>query len=331
MPTPDRIKSSDSFWNALDSLSVQRAALVCASRLPLALFNAEARMTTAQLFTMWSALEELGGADIGLDMTLAMRSPTLPPSFLVAWHARNMGEALQRIARYKALCAPEEFHIEIGPEDCVVTTSWIYATKDEPFALTDAKFSFLVNMVRAGTGQQIRPKRLELQRAPSERLQTWFDCPIKWRASQSRLVFHKDDLDIPFTSANHELLAMLDAALEAALNRTEGAKSLTDQVRWHLRRAMTAGRPDLRSIARDMAISERSLQRHLKEEGHCFKALLSDTRHELALEYLAQPDFDISEIAFLLGYEDQGSFYRAFQKWENRTPAEWRNATASTP
>lgn len=116
---------------------------------------------------------------------------------------------------------------------------------------------------------------------------------------------------------------MLDAALDADLSKAENNTSLTDQVRWHLRRALTAGRPELRSIARAMAISERSLQRHLKDEGHSFKSLLSEIRHQLACQYLREPNLDISEIAYLLGYEGQGSFYRAFQKWENRTPAEW--------
>lgn len=288
-------------------------------------------MSTKQLFALWEALQKLGGDDIGLAITQTMHGPTLPPSFLVAFHAKNIGEALHRVARFKALCAPEEFHVAIGDEGCVVTTAWTYAKRTEPDVLTDATFTFLVTMVRAGTGHMIKPKLVELRRRPSEGLETWFDCPITWNAPHARLIFDKADLDIPFTSYNSELLAMLDAALKADLNKAENTTSLTDQVRWHLRRALTAGRPELRSIASEMAISERSLQRHLKNEGHSFKSLLSDTRHQLAREYLAEPDFDISEIAYLLGYEDQGSFYRAFQKWEHQTPAKWRSTLPKRP
>ncbi len=49
--------------------------------------------------------------------------------------------------------------------------------------------------------------------------------------------------------------------------------------------------------------SERSLQRHLRVEGHNFQALLSESRRQLALEYLSEPTLEISEIAYLLGYE----------------------------
>ena len=331
MPTPDRIKTPDTFWKALESLSISRAALLRDAKLPSSVFSSEGRMTTKQLFAMWEALQTLGGDDIGLALTETMHEATLPPSFLVAFHAQNVGEALHRLARFKARCAPEEFRVALEDDGCVVTTAWTYANQLEPNALTDATFTFLVNMVRAGTGKTITPKSVELRRSPSDRLETWFGCPITWNALRARITFNEADLEIPFTSYNSELLQMLDAALEADLNKAENTTSLIDQVRWHLRRALTAGRPELRSIARDMAISERSLQRHLRNEGHSFKSLLSDTRHQLAREYLDEPDFDISEIAYLLGYEDQGSFYRAFQKWEQQTPAEWRSRLPDSP
>jgi AraC-like DNA-binding protein len=255
-----------------------------------------------------------------------MHSSTLPPSFLVAYHAKTVGEALQRVARFKTLTAPEEILLRTEGNRCTITTAWAYANRQEPSALTDASFSFLVNMVRAGSGKPIRPLALTLCRNPSEALQSWFDCPITWNARQACLVFDRADLDIPFLSYNRELLEMLDRALDADLNRAAQNVTLADQVRWHLRRALTAGRPELCTIARDMAISERSLQRRLQSEGHSFKSLGSETRRQVARVYLADPELEISETAYLLGYEDQGSFFRAFRKWENQTPAEWRSA-----
>lgn len=328
MPTPDRIKTPETFWTALESLSIQRSAILREAKLPHGIVCPDARMSTAQLFALWDALQELAGPDIGLDLTTTMHGATLPPSFLVAFHAKNVGEALQRVARFKALCAPEQFHVDVSGKSCAVTTTWTYAHRAEPDALTDATFTFLVNMVRAGTGRKVTPKKVELRRRPGEKLRNWLDCPVTWRASKTCLVFDKTDLDIPFISYNRELLEMLDTALSADLNQAENSASLADQVRWHLRRALTAGRPELRSIARNMAISERSLQRHLRAEGHSFQSILSDTRHHLARAYLSDPAFDISEISYLLGYEDQGSFYRAFQKWESQTPAEWRAASS---
>lgn len=57
------------------------------------------------------------------------------------------------------------------------------------------------------------------------------------------------------------------------------------------------------------------------DEGHNFRGLLAQVRQELGTEYLIQPEIGIQEIAFLLGYEDVTSFYRAFRVMEGTIPA----------
>jgi AraC-like DNA-binding protein len=77
-------------------------------------------------------------------------------------------------------------------------------------------------------------------------------------------------------------------------------------------------------------MSDRTLQRRLAEEGMSFKHLLTQVRHEQAREYLAAPSLDIKEVAFLIGYEDQNSFFRAFRLWEGDTPSNWRTEHIGT-
>lgn len=71
-------------------------------------------------------------------------------------------------------------------------------------------------------------------------------------------------------------------------------------------------------------MSDRTLQRRLTDEKVSFMHLLTQARHEQALEYLSDPSLNIKEVAFLIGYEDQNSFYRAFRLWEGDTPSNWR-------
>jgi AraC-like DNA-binding protein len=77
-------------------------------------------------------------------------------------------------------------------------------------------------------------------------------------------------------------------------------------------------------VAKELGMSERTLQRRITEEGTTFRELLNQTRHELVREYLRDESVEITEAAFLVGYEDPNSFYRAFRAWEGKTPAEWR-------
>jgi Helix-turn-helix domain len=51
----------------------------------------------------------------------------------------------------------------------------------------------------------------------------------------------------------------------------------------------------------------------------------------LALEYLSDSSMEIAEVAYMVGYEDQNSFFRAFRQWEDRTPSAWRAEKRVTP
>ena len=52
--------------------------------------------------------------------------------------------------------------------------------------------------------------------------------------------------------------------------------------------------------------------------------LLDDTRRELVVQYLAQPNLTLLEIAYLLGFADPSNFFRAFRRWFDLTPGEYR-------
>ena len=53
--------------------------------------------------------------------------------------------------------------------------------------------------------------------------------------------------------------------------------------------------------------------RRLSKSKVTFQELLEDVRRELAHHYLKQAAVEFNEVAFLLGYEDTNSFFRAFQ------------------
>lgn len=74
--------------------------------------------------------------------------------------------------------------------------------------------------------------------------------------------------------------------------------------------------------------SQRTMQRRIKVEGKSFRLLLDETRQELSHQLLADGGVEINEVAFLLGYQDINSFYRAFRKWGNITPGQWRHLNA---
>jgi AraC-like DNA-binding protein len=325
----DRIKIPPAFWQGLRRLGIARSDLVRQARLPIKALSDGGSVNTEQFFAVWQALSALSGDPaVGIKLASRLEAAILPPSFLAAYHARDFRDALQRVARFKQLCAPERLLISESGNGCVVELEWLHANGTQPAALVDATLASLLELGRHGTREPLSAFRVELAR-PRETASShdaYFGCRVIWNAKRDRLMLRRADLDRPFASYNAELLDMLAPELDRALKNHQHSDSLGEQIKWILRRRLTAGRPDVRSVAQELAMSERSLQRKLTDEGLNFQHLLSETRHQLACEHLADPTLDIVEVGFMLGYEDQNSFYRAFRLWENQTPSAWRVA-----
>jgi AraC-like DNA-binding protein len=66
-------------------------------------------------------------------------------------------------------------------------------------------------------------------------------------------------------------------------------------------------------------MSSRTLQRRITAEGTNFRRIVNQECPELAKFYLPQPDLELNEVAYLLGYADPNSFIRAFREWEGTT------------
>ena len=71
-------------------------------------------------------------------------------------------------------------------------------------------------------------------------------------------------------------------------------------------------------------MSARTLQRRLTDADITFQQLVEDTRRDLARHYVEHSTAELNQTAFLLGYGDANSFFRAFHGWEGTSPGEWR-------
>lgn len=181
-------------------------------------------------------------------------------------------------------------------------------------------------MAQRGIGRPLTPKRVEFQRAPLHRemYERHFGCPVKFKAAQNALVFSKADMELPFVTHNADLLATVAPQLEAELAQQLAQKTFSEQAKGILKQLVVGKRPGIQDLARELHLSTRTLQRRLTEQGLTFQRLLEDARRELARHYLLYSSRELNETAYLLGYEDANSFFRAFHEWEGTTPGQWR-------
>jgi AraC-like DNA-binding protein len=155
--------------------------------------------------------------------------------------------------------------------------------------------------------------------------ETHLGCAARFGARHHALVFAREDLDRPFLSPNADLFAVIAPQLDAELKKTRSAQAVGDRVKSVLQRLLAGRRPGIADVARELGLSARTLQRRLTEDGLSFQQLLQDARRELARHYLLNSALELNETAYLLGYEDAHSFFRAFQQWEGSSPGAWRS------
>ena len=296
--------------------------------LPANLFDQEKIfVTTAQIFALWRGVAELSPKpDFGLKLGTELRLERSHPVAIAGVCSRTFGDALQRLARYKQLTCPEEIRVHSKAQETSVEIFFIEAREAQPNIMVDLGLSWILNVARRGTDGEIIPLRLELTRPAQHRalLEHHFGCGVRFKADRNALVFRSSDLDLPFVTHNEELVTMLGTQLDSELKAQDTSVNVGQQVKDTLRRSLAGKRPTLRDVAEEFGLSARTLQRRLTDAGATFQQLVEETRRELARHYLKQRNVELNEAAFLLGFEDANSFFRAFHAWEGTSPSERR-------
>ncbi|AFH61295.1 helix-turn-helix domain-containing protein [Paenibacillus caseinilyticus] len=323
--TSDRIKLPPGFWAALHQLGIAAQDIARKARLPHTMITSPT-VTTDQYFAIWQAYSDLIGdtAQGIIKLATVFETAKYPPTVLATYHARDYRDALNRMARYKQLCPPEHLRITEQGEFAAIELGWLQEQPGPPL-LAGITLAFLLELGRRGTGQPLTARLVEFSHAMGDMqaLEAYFGCSVRMGAECSRLILHRSDLDRPFVSFNEELLDILTPVLDRSLDDLQGGRSLSENVKRLIQRSLPEG-PDIQVVAKKLGMSDRTLQRRLHDENTSFKHLLTQAKREQARAYLADPSLDIKEVAFLLGYEDQNSFYRAFRLWEGDTPSNWR-------
>jgi AraC-like DNA-binding protein len=324
----DRFRITKAWAQRFAAEKIAVPKLLRRAGLPASLFEQERiYITTAELFALWRSVAELSpDPSFGLKLGTELRFERSHPVAIAGVCSRTFGDALQRLARYKQLTCPEEIRVRRKAQETSVEFFFLEAKEVQPDIMVDLGLSWILNVARRGTDGEIRPLRLELTRPVKHRalLERHFGSRVRFKADRNALVFRSSDVDRPFVTHNEELVTMIRTQLDSELKMRNASVKVGDQVKEALRRSLAGKRPTLQDVAQELGLSGRTLQRRLTDAGLTFQQLVEETRRELARHYLKQRTVELNEAAFLLGFEDANSFFRAFQSWEGTSPGEWR-------
>ncbi|CAA0094996.1 HTH-type transcriptional regulator VirS [Zhongshania aliphaticivorans] len=282
---------------------------------------------TAQL-QFWRVLEAVSGDQhIGLHLAEAVqvyRGQVLEYLFL---SSPNFGEGLKRAQNYQRLVTDAmQFELQVSEQLSRVCLE--FAGGDDPgFRHRNECFArFLIRYFQAVTEGAFVVETVNLSHsavgdvAEYERV---FGCNVKFDSAESSLVFATSILATPSTHAEPDLLKLHEKLASKQLARLS-RQDVVGDVRQIIAEMLELGQPSLETVAARLEMNERVLRSRLTEAGTSFNQVLADYRCVLAKRLLARTDESIADVVYLTGFSEPSTFYRAFKRWTELTPIEYR-------
>lgn len=287
-------------------------------------------LDTDEYIRFWLALEScVKSPAFPLLLVEKVSAEVFDPPLFAALCSTNMMQAVQRLARYKQLIAPMMLETAVDHNGILtVSPQWLSAT-DIPLSLQVAELAFLLRLARLATREPIRALDVRLPQLPTGAQAGHFSRFFGTAISQGEkpvIRFSATDALRPFLTVNDNMWQVFEPELRRRLSELDVTASTAERVRAVLLELLPGNEATIEKSAERLGMSKRTLQRRLENEGVNFRTLVNTCRENLARHYLRNTSLPAYEIAFLLGFEDPNSFYRAFMTWTGQTPETVREA-----
>ncbi|HKN10687.1 MAG TPA: AraC family transcriptional regulator [Pseudomonadota bacterium] len=296
---------------------------------PAALEDPGARLPTESISRLWELAAERSGNPA---IALAQHHVVRPASFDVVGYAMmscaDLRGAFERLIRY-LLILSDALTMMMSEERAGYRVTFVLFGGDRPVPRHRIEFIFVtvIGFCRWISGREIHPLAIELPYpAPVDPApyRAAFRCPVSFDAERSSLRFAGADMVMPLPTSNPRLAEQHERFAGEYLRHFDHAQT-SYRAREVIIRRLPDGEPRRDEVARELCMSERTLQRRLEQEATSFVQLLDDTRRELAEQCLGRLHLSLAQAAYRLGFADQSSFFRACRRWFDLSPGQYRS------
>lgn len=282
------------------------------------------------------AAEALDESALGLHLAEQANPREAGLLFYVASAARSLGDALGLFSRYFRI-VNEAVRLELRrtPQGIVAEVNFVGLSRHRAQQNVEFGIAVILKALREITGQDVRPIQATFvhgRNSELRRFERFFGCPIEFAAPSDQLSFSNKTLALPLIAGDPYLLDTLRPFCdEAAKERNTGRGTLRASVENETQKLLPHGKAQRTAVATALAMSTRTLSRRLAEEGTTYEQVLDELRRSLALQYIKEESLSLSQITWLLGYEELTSFNHAFRRWTGRSPSAARKEKLLPP
>ena len=245
----------------------------------------------------------------------------------------TLSNAQQRLARYISI-ANESATLEyLEGKQTRLNFRYVGVSRHLDRHQIEFFVTFLLRLCRELTSVPLMPTRVKFAHRPQGDCSTlvkFCGGSVEFGAAVDEVRFAGNVKDTPVVSADYHLNKLLVAHCEEALVRRHRSRgSFRSEVENTIVPMLPHGKADLPEVALRLGLSQRTLARRLSSERLTFSGVLEALKVDLAKRYLADKALSISEIAWLLGYQEVSSFTHAFTRWTGKNPRLARSKASS--
>ena len=295
--------------------------------------NPKARLGVENQITFLNAIErEVRDEFLGFHLALSVDLQEAEWLYYVFASSNTVGEALQHGARYSSLMNEGISLRYFDQGDVVTKVDYVGVRRHPDRHQIEFAMVLLVRTFRRLTGLRLTPTAVRLthlRKRVSPEVAKFFGRDVTFGASVDELAFAASVKDLPVLSADYNLNSLLIEHCEQAIAyRRPNRESFRSRVENAIVPLLPHGRPHAGQIALRLGMSQRTLARRLSSEGLTFSDLLDRLRADLAKRHIADQRISMSEITWLLGYQEASSFTHAFRRWTGMAPRQARSLAA---
>lgn len=278
----------------------------------------------------FSAIQDTGRPDVGLEMGKHVRIPLLGLPGFLAMTAPNLAKACQVITMYERLSSTNcrgqsQFYMDNGKG--IASFYSISPYNEYNLFVVDSVLSSWYRVIQWLTGKNDAVERVEVEFDEPDYVQAYhafFNCPVLFGQKRNCLVIRSDALEWPLLQSDPITYQSMKVICDQQLAEATRNRNLSEKVRDVISPLLEGQTPSIEQVAENLGMPPWTLRRKLQDEETSFQDLLNETRQGLAESYIKDTDLALGEIAYLLGFSSPTAFQRAFKRWAGQSPGQYR-------
>jgi len=239
-------------------------------------------------------------------------------------NTKNLKEIIEKFNTYQRLISGYfKFHFN---DDGTYYKLAIYINENPmipvPSFHAQVHLSSLVSILSQILGEKVIPDFTCFSQKEEKNLQEYrkiFGNEICFEKHENAIFFKKDRLDIPVKNSNASMLEYFEKQANKILDEQK-QESWYFKVEKEIFKNIGVNDITIDMISKNLNVTPRTLQNYLKAESKTFRKALDSIRQKLANHYINNTKMDLGTISIFLGYSEPSSFFRAYKRWNKKTP-----------